>query len=106
MNISRIESGLIKVNKQPQSLAVIISEAIEVITPQARLAPAVVKTKFATPLYEGREEEAAAGYPLGRLGVPEDIGGAAAFLLSDQAGWITGQNLVIDGGLFLRAGGA
>ncbi|WUH95146.1 SDR family oxidoreductase [Streptomyces sp. NBC_00433] len=70
------------------------------------IAPAVVKTKFAAALYEGREEEAAAGYPLGRLGVPDDIGGAAAFLLGDQAGWITGQNLVIDGGLFLRAGGA
>jgi 3-oxoacyl-[acyl-carrier protein] reductase len=68
------------------------------------IAPAVVKTKFAAALYEGREEEAAAGYPLKRLGVPEDIGGAAAFLLSDQAGWITGQNLVIDGGLFLQAG--
>lgn len=70
------------------------------------IAPAVVKTRFAAALYEGREEEAAAGYPLGRLGVPEDIGGAAAFLLGDEAGWITGQNLVIDGGLFLRAGGA
>jgi len=68
------------------------------------ICPAVVKTKFAAALYEGREEEAAAGYPLGRLGVPEDIGGAAAFLLSDQAAWITGQNLVIDGGLFLKAG--
>ncbi|MEU6850276.1 SDR family oxidoreductase [Actinacidiphila alni] len=68
------------------------------------VAPAVVKTKFASALYEGREEEAAAAYPLKRLGVPEDIGGAAAFLLSDQAAWITGQNLVIDGGLFLQAG--
>ncbi|MEV6013438.1 SDR family oxidoreductase [Streptomyces sp. NPDC051976] len=68
------------------------------------IAPAVVKTKFAAALYEGREEEAAAGYPLKRLGVPEDIGGAAAFLLSDQAAWITGQNLVVDGGLFLQAG--
>jgi 3-oxoacyl-[acyl-carrier protein] reductase len=68
------------------------------------VSPAVVKTKFAAALYEGREEEAAASYPLGRLGVPEDIGGAAAFLLSDQAAWITGQNLVIDGGLFLKAG--
>jgi 3-oxoacyl-[acyl-carrier protein] reductase len=70
------------------------------------ISPAVVKTKFAAALYEGREEEAAAAYPLRRLGVPEDIGGAAAFLLSDQAAWITGQNLVIDGGLFLHAGGA
>jgi NAD(P)-dependent dehydrogenase (short-subunit alcohol dehydrogenase family) len=68
------------------------------------IAPAVVKTKFATALYEGREAEAAAAYPLGRLGVPEDIAGAAAFLASDQAGWITGQTLVIDGGIFLNAG--
>lgn len=68
------------------------------------IAPAVVKTKFAAALYEGREEQAAAAYPLKRLGVPEDIGGAAAFLLSDQAAWITGQNLVVDGGLFLQAG--
>ncbi|MEU9980789.1 SDR family oxidoreductase [Streptomyces sp. NPDC050856] len=68
------------------------------------IAPAVVKTKFAQALYEGREAEAAAAYPLGRLGVPEDIGGAAAFLTSDQSDWITGQTLVVDGGIFLNAG--
>lgn len=68
------------------------------------IAPAVVKTKFAQTLYEGREAEAAAGYPLGRLGVPSDIGGAAAFLTSDQSDWITGQTLVVDGGIFLNAG--
>ncbi|MDX2703195.1 SDR family oxidoreductase [Streptomyces sp. PA03-6a] len=67
------------------------------------IAPAVVKTRFASALYEGREEQAAAAYPLGRLGVPEDIGGAAAFLLSDAAAWITGQTLVVDGGIFLNA---
>ncbi|SED83458.1 SDR family oxidoreductase [Streptomyces sp. TLI_105] len=68
------------------------------------IAPAVVKTKFARPLYEGREAEAAAAYPLGRLGEPEDIGGAAAFLTSSQSEWITGQTLVVDGGIFLNAG--
>ncbi|REK84343.1 SDR family NAD(P)-dependent oxidoreductase [Streptomyces inhibens] len=68
------------------------------------IAPAVIKTKFAAALYENREEEAAAAYPMARLGVPEDIGGAAAFLLSDASGWITGQTLVVDGGLFLNAG--
>ncbi|WP_327715763.1 SDR family oxidoreductase [Streptomyces sp. NBC_00490] len=68
------------------------------------IAPAVVKTKFAQALYEGREAEAAASYPLGRLGVPEDIGGAAAFLTSAQSDWITGQTLVVDGGIFLNAG--
>ncbi|GHB87411.1 SDR family oxidoreductase [Streptomyces umbrinus] len=68
------------------------------------IAPAVVKTQFAKALYEGREEEAAAGYPLGRLGVPSDIGGTAAFLTSEQSDWITGQTLVVDGGKFLNAG--
>ncbi|MEV5147460.1 SDR family oxidoreductase [Streptomyces sp. NPDC052727] len=68
------------------------------------IAPGVVKTKFAQALYENREEEAAAAYPLGRLGVPSDIGGAAAFLTSEQSDWITGQTLVVDGGIFLNAG--
>ncbi|WP_018546737.1 SDR family oxidoreductase [Streptomyces sp. LaPpAH-108] len=68
------------------------------------IAPAVVKTKFAEALYEGREAEAAASYPLGRLGVPSDIGGAAAFLTSEQSDWVTGQTLVVDGGIFLNAG--
>ena len=62
------------------------------------IAPAVVKTKFAQALYEGREEEAAAAYPLGRLGVPSDIGGAAAFLTSEQSDWVTGQTLSVSGG--------
>ena len=68
------------------------------------IAPAVVKTKFAQALYEGREAEAAAAYPLGRLGVPSDIGGAAAFLTSDQSDWVTGQTRVVDGGIVLTAG--
>ena len=68
------------------------------------VAPAVVKTKFASMLYEGREAESAARYPLKRLGVPDDIGAAVAFLASDDAGWITGQTLVIDGGVTLQPG--
>jgi NAD(P)-dependent dehydrogenase (short-subunit alcohol dehydrogenase family) len=68
------------------------------------VAPAVVKTRFATALYEGREEQVSAAYPLKRLGVPEDIAGAVAFLLSDDASWITGQTLVLDGGVTLTGG--
>ncbi|MES2169499.1 MAG: SDR family oxidoreductase [Actinomycetota bacterium] len=68
------------------------------------IAPAVVKTQFARALFEGREDEVAAGYPLGRLGTPEDIAAAVAFLASADASWITGQVLTLDGGL-LNAGG-
>ncbi|MDP9094897.1 MAG: SDR family oxidoreductase [Actinomycetota bacterium] len=68
------------------------------------VAPAVVRTKFAAALYEGREAEAAAAYPLGRLGQPEDVGAAVAFLASSDSAWITGQTLVIDGGAGLRSG--
>ncbi|UGQ14940.1 SDR family oxidoreductase [Yinghuangia sp. ASG 101] len=63
------------------------------------VAPAVVKTRFAEALYEGREEEAAATYPMKRLGVPEDVAKAAGYLLSDDASWITGETLVVDGGV-------
>jgi 3-oxoacyl-[acyl-carrier protein] reductase len=68
------------------------------------VAPAVVKTKFATALYEGKEEQVASTYPLKRLGVPEDVGGVVAFLLSEDAAWITGQTVVIDGGITLTGG--
>jgi NAD(P)-dependent dehydrogenase (short-subunit alcohol dehydrogenase family) len=66
------------------------------------VAPAVVKTRFAGALYEGREAEVAAQYPVGRLGVPEDVGEAAAYLLGDGAAWVTGQTLVLDGGRLSR----
>ena len=66
------------------------------------VAPAVVKTRFAEALFTGREDELARQYPVGRLGTPEDIGEAAAYLLGDGAGWVTGQTLVLDGGAISR----
>jgi NAD(P)-dependent dehydrogenase (short-subunit alcohol dehydrogenase family) len=68
------------------------------------IAPAVVKTKFARALYEGREDEVASHYPLKRLGVPEDTAKLAAFLLSDDASWITGETVTIDGGITIGGG--
>jgi len=63
------------------------------------IAPAVVKTRFARALFEHDEEGVAAAYPMKRLGVPADTAAAAAFLLSDAASWITGETLVVDGGI-------
>jgi len=40
-----------------------------------------------------------AQHPLGRLGKPEEIGSASVYLASEESAWMTGQNLIIDGGL-------
>ena len=52
-------------------------------------------------LTEEQQAERKAGFPLG-LGQPSDIANAAMFLLSDGARWITGQNIVVDGGYTSR----
>ncbi len=68
------------------------------------VAPAVVRTRFSTALYTGREEAVAAAYPLGRLGSPEDVAGLVGFLVSDAASWITGETVRVDGGLLATGG--
>lgn len=64
------------------------------------IAPGLIKTDFSAYYWkdEGRAAELVGDQPLPRLGQPEDIGPAAAFLCSDLASFITGQVLVIDGG--------
>lgn len=70
------------------------------------VAPAVVKTDFATALYEGKEEEVASAYPVKRLGTPEDVAAAVAYLASADADWITAQVLTADGGVVTAGGSA
>jgi NAD(P)-dependent dehydrogenase (short-subunit alcohol dehydrogenase family) len=70
------------------------------------LAPGLVKTKLSRALWEGPgEERIAARIPLHRLGLTDDIASAALFLASDEASWITGQTLVVDGGSTIVPGG-
>src|SRR5579875_871631 len=65
------------------------------------LAPAIVRTDFARKLWENPEiyAKAVARYPLGRIGEPDDVAGAAVFLASRAGAFITGQTIVIDGGV-------
>lgn len=62
--------------------------------------PGLVKTDFARALWENPEAEKQASeqFPLGRLGVPDDIAPAAVFLASKGSSWMTGQQILIDGG--------
>lgn len=63
------------------------------------VAPGVVKTRLSGSLWEGIEEQAASGHPLGRLGDPADIARAIVFLASDASSWTTGVVLPVDGGV-------
>lgn len=80
-----------------QQLAVELAPDIRVNA----VSPAIVRTAFARPLYEGDEVAAVSSYPLKRLGEPDDVAAAVAFLASADASWVTGHNLILDGGTTL-----
>ena len=65
------------------------------------VAPSLTDTPLAGFLLEGETKRDAANkrHPLNRVGTPDDIAGMAAYLLSDQASWITGQIIGVDGGM-------
>jgi NAD(P)-dependent dehydrogenase (short-subunit alcohol dehydrogenase family) len=65
------------------------------------IAPSIVRTDFARALWENPEtyKDAIANYPLGRIGEPDDIAGAAIFLASRAGAFVTGQVIVVDGGV-------
>ena len=67
------------------------------------IAPGLVETAFARALYEDPERRARreAETPLRRLGQPEDIAGAALLLASKAGAFITGQTIVVDGGVMI-----
>ena len=70
------------------------------------IAPSLVKTPLSEPLLANEQtaETIAKSHPLPRLGEPEEVASMAAYLLSAEAGWITGQIIGVDGGRSALAG--
>ncbi|MFJ3670118.1 SDR family oxidoreductase [Streptomyces sp. NPDC090106] len=76
------------------------------LAPRVRVnsvSPGLVRTDLARFVWEPGEAEVAAGLPLGRIGEPEDVARAVVWLVSDAAEWITGADLLVDGGTRVRA---
>lgn len=68
------------------------------------VAPGLIATDMGDKLIKFHGQAVVAGIPLGRVGQPEDVGALAAFLASDDAGWITGKIFRVDGGAFTAGG--
>jgi 3-oxoacyl-[acyl-carrier protein] reductase len=63
------------------------------------IAPGFVQTAMTDVLSETQRTKLLEAIPLGRMGRPEDIGAAAVYLAADEAGWITGATLHVNGGM-------
>ena len=63
------------------------------------VAPGFIATAMTDALDEGQREKLLAAVPAGRLGAPEDVSVCVAFLASEEAGYITGQTLHVNGGM-------
>ena len=65
------------------------------------IAPGYIKTGMTAGLAEKSEEELISRIPLARAGSPEDVAGVAVFLASEEAAYITGQIIHVNGGLYI-----
>jgi 3-oxoacyl-[acyl-carrier protein] reductase len=67
------------------------------------VAPGYIPSKLTDAMSEEAKQATLSGIPAGRLGTPEEVAAAVRFLASDEAGYITGQVLAVDGGLAMGA---
>jgi len=65
------------------------------------VAPGLIETDMTGGLAEKTRESLIARIPLGRLGAPDDVAAAVCFLASDEASYITGQVLAVNGGMYM-----
>jgi 3-oxoacyl-[acyl-carrier protein] reductase len=65
------------------------------------VAPGMIATDMTDAIGDKAREAMLGRIPMGRLGAPDDIAGAVAFLASDEAAYITGQVLAVNGGMYL-----
>jgi 3-oxoacyl-[acyl-carrier protein] reductase len=65
------------------------------------VAPGLIDTDMTRALTERAKGDWSEQIPLGRLGTPEDVAAAVAFLASDRAGYVTGQVVAVNGGMYL-----
>ena len=94
-NYSSAKAGLIGLTKAPRASW---RRGPSRSTPSR---PGFVLTELTQDLPEALQAEITARTPLGRFGTPEEIAKAVAFLASDEAAYITGQVLAVDGGLVM-----
>jgi 3-oxoacyl-[acyl-carrier protein] reductase len=80
--------------------AVALEVASRNITVNA-VSPGLIETDMTRGLTESARKDWAAKIPLQRLGTPEDIAAAVCFLASDEASYITGQVLAVNGGMYM-----
>ncbi len=66
------------------------------------VAPGLIATDMTADMPESRRAKQLAAIPMGRFGSPQEVAAVVRFLASDDADWITGQTLCVDGGLFMR----
>jgi NAD(P)-dependent dehydrogenase (short-subunit alcohol dehydrogenase family) len=95
------EAGLGVYNTTKAALIHLTKQLALELSPKIRVnavAPGVVRTRLAEALWKEHEAQVAASTALNRIGEPNDVAAAVAFLASEAAAWITGETLVIDGG--------